>query len=72
MKKKTIAETVIILSDEAKHAVVHNAPSFKQLVKCLNSNEQKDVPSSRHLRWMAAAILREAGFKFEHKGKPVN
>ena len=71
MKTKPITETVITLSDEAKHAVVHNAPSYKQLIKCLNSNQLKDVPSDRHLRWMASAILREAGFKFEYKGKPV-
>lgn len=49
----------IVVSDEAAHAIRHKGPNIRQLLKMLNSNEERHMPDSRQARWMAAKILQE-------------
>lgn len=46
------------MTDEARNAVRYSGPSDKQLLAALLSNDEDSIPSSRHIRWMAAEILK--------------
>jgi hypothetical protein len=54
-------------TDEAAHAMKHKGPSTRQLTKALNSNDEADLPSSRHIRWMAGELLKKQGHSITHK-----
>lgn len=47
----------LTLTIEAKSALRHHGPNTAQLIKMLNGNDEEDMPSSRHVRWMAAYLL---------------
>ena len=63
----------ILLTDEAAHAVKCKGPTDKQLFKALLSNEVEPdfdiygTKGSRFIRWMAAEILKQRGFKLKKK-----
>jgi len=59
----------VVLTDEATHAIRHNGPTDEQLIRALNSNYNRDIPSSRHIRWMAAELLKSRGFELQPKEK---
>lgn len=46
---------------EAKAALRHKGPSTAQLVKMVNGSDETSMPSSRHVRWMAAQIIIQRG-----------
>jgi len=56
----------ILMNDEARSAVRYSGPNDKQLLKALLSNETADIPSDRHIRWMAAELLKQRGWKLTH------
>jgi hypothetical protein len=56
---------LIVMTDEARAAVRFNGPTDKQLLFALLDNHVETLPSERHLRWMAAEILKARGWKIE-------
>jgi hypothetical protein len=48
----------VLMTDEARNAVRYSGPTDKQLLDALLSNDEDSIPSSRHIRWMAAEILK--------------
>jgi hypothetical protein len=59
--KEKIMATKLDLTREAKAAIRHHGPNTAQLIKMLNGNDEEDMPSSRHVRWMAAQLLVQRG-----------
>lgn len=64
--------SLILVNEEAAHALKFGGPTDKQLIKMLNSNEEKDMPSSRHVRWMAGFILVSEGHTLNRAPEPKN
>ena len=60
MKKK-----LIVMTDEARAAVRYKGPTDKQLLLALLDNNVDTLPSERHIRWMAAEILKQRGWKIK-------
>ena len=56
-----MAKSIFKLTDEARFALRHKGPGNKRLIRMLNSNDEIDMPSSRHVRWMAAELLKAQG-----------
>jgi hypothetical protein len=57
---------LIAMTDEARAAVHHAGPTDKQLLAALLLNEEISIPSSRHIRWMAAEILKQRKWKITY------
>ncbi len=53
-----VKATKIVMTDEARAAVRYSGPNDKQLLLALLSNDESSIPDSRHIRWMAAEILK--------------
>jgi hypothetical protein len=58
-------KNLIAMTDEARDAVRYNGPTDKQLLEALLLNETSSIPSSRHIRWMAAEILKQRKWKIK-------
>lgn len=56
-----MSDKALELTPEAKVALCHHGPNTAELIKMLLSNEERDMPSSRHVRWMAAQLLVQRG-----------
>lgn len=54
---------MITLTPEAIHAIKCKGPSDAHLLRMLNGYDEKDMPDSRHVRWMAAKILTSLGYE---------
>lgn len=54
---------MVAMTDEARAAVRFNGPTEDQLLAALLSSDERSIPSSRHIRSMAAEILRSRGWK---------
>ena len=54
------------MTDEARAAVRYSGPTDKQLLAALLSNDESSIPSSRHIRWMAAEILKLRKWKITY------
>jgi hypothetical protein len=54
--------TKVVMTDEARSAVRYSGPTDKQLLSALLCNDESSIPDSRHIRWMAAELLKQRGW----------
>ena len=53
------------LSDEARYAIRHCPPTDTELIRWLNGNEVRFMPTSADARWVAYFLLALRGYEFE-------